>query len=117
MFLLRRMTPYFDGRTYRSDKVQKAEWLYKELVALKKKLREPISPGPVAIVRRYELLPDGKDLHGEPRIRFARLRLAELKDYMTEKEQSVPGAKMGAGGLTRRFQPTRKKRGRLNRSR
>src|SRR5947207_6888248 len=60
MFLLRRMTPYFDGRSYRSGRVQKLETLYKDIRALKEKLRGPLSGGPVAIVKRFErLAPDG----------------------------------------------------------
>jgi len=87
MFLLRRMTPYFDGRSYRSGRVQKLETLYKDIRALKEKLRGPLSGGPVAIVKRFErLAPDGHFPAREERIQFARTQLPRLKEYIEASE-------------------------------
>ena len=88
MFLLRRMTRYFDGRSYRSERVQELESSYKQLLTLKRKLRDPFSPGPVAIVRSFErLIPDGRFPKREERIQFARAQLAKLNAYL-ETSQS-----------------------------
>src|SRR5690242_855944 len=83
MFLLRRMTPYFDGRSYTSARVRELEASYREILALKQKLRDPLSSGPAAIVRRYErLAPDGHFPEREERIQFARTLMLTLKKYL-----------------------------------
>ena len=87
IFLLRRMTPYFDGRSYRSARVQELETSYKDILALKRKLRDPLSSGPVAVVRRYErLAPDGHVPKTEERIQFARAQLSKLEEYLQTSE-------------------------------
>jgi len=83
MFLLRRMTPYFGGKTYRSHRVEDLEKLYAELLALKAKLHDPLARGPVAIVRSYErLVPEGEFPGPETRARFAKSQLVALKEYV-----------------------------------
>ena len=83
MFLLRRMTSHFNGRSYASARVRELETLFKEILALKHKLRDPLSAGPAAIVRRYErLFPDGHFPAREERIQFARTLMPTLKKYL-----------------------------------
>jgi len=81
------MTPYYEGRSYRSGKVQELESLYENILALKAKLREPLSGGPAAIVRRFErAAPHGHVPGREERIQFARSQLPRLKEYVEALE-------------------------------
>jgi hypothetical protein len=81
MFLLRRMTPYFSGKSYRSGRVQELEAVYNELLELKHKLRDPMRRGPLRVVRGYEhLVPHGKVPTRQTRIQFARAQLQQLGD-------------------------------------
>jgi len=83
MFLLRRMTPYFGGKIYRSQRVEDLEKQYAELLALEEKLHHPLARGPVAIVRSYErLVPHGEFPRPETRARFAKSQIITLKEYV-----------------------------------